>query len=159
LIVRRDGKGARVFTRRGFDWTGRFPWIEDALRSLRVQSATLYGEAVVCGHDGVSDFEKLHSRSYDHQVFLYAFDLLELNGDDFRGQPLEKRKAALEKLLAGLTGVRLSRKTGNAPAIKSSSSAGPPVSLAVMNQRTIAKQKPVRAGGRSTVSKKRRPPT
>ena len=29
LIVRRDGKRARVYTRRGFDWTGRFPWIED----------------------------------------------------------------------------------------------------------------------------------
>ena len=30
LIVRRDGKRARVYTRRGFDWTERFPWIEDA---------------------------------------------------------------------------------------------------------------------------------
>jgi hypothetical protein len=30
LIVRRDGKRVRVYTRRGFDWTGRFPWIEDA---------------------------------------------------------------------------------------------------------------------------------
>jgi bifunctional non-homologous end joining protein LigD len=78
LIVRRDGKRGRIFTRRGFDWTGRFPWIEDALCSLRVQSATLDGEAVVCGRDGVTDFEKPHSRVYDHQVFLYALDLLEL---------------------------------------------------------------------------------
>jgi ATP-dependent DNA ligase len=32
-------------------------------------------------------------------VFLYAFDLLELNGDDLRREPLERRKAAPEKLL------------------------------------------------------------
>jgi ATP-dependent DNA ligase len=82
LIVRRNGKRVRVFTRRGFDWTGRFRWIEDALRSLRAQSATIDGEAVCCGDDGISDFEKLHSRAYDHHVFLYAFDLLELNGED-----------------------------------------------------------------------------
>lgn len=63
---------------------------------------------MVCGHDGVSDFEKLHSRAYDHQVFLYAFDLLDLNGEDCRSQPLETRKAALAKLLTRTTGVRLS---------------------------------------------------
>ena len=34
LIVRRAGKEVRVFTRRGVEWTGRFPLIEDALRSL-----------------------------------------------------------------------------------------------------------------------------
>jgi bifunctional non-homologous end joining protein LigD len=33
-------------------------------------------------------------------VFLYAFDLLELNGEDCRREPLERRKGALEKLLA-----------------------------------------------------------
>jgi bifunctional non-homologous end joining protein LigD len=108
LILRRDGKRARVFTRRGFEWTGRFPLIEDALHSLRVRSATIDGEAVWCGEDGISDFEKLHSRAHDHQVFLYAFDLLELNGEDCRREPLEARKAALAKLLSRTTGVRLS---------------------------------------------------
>jgi bifunctional non-homologous end joining protein LigD len=94
------------------------PWIEDALRTLRVQSATLDGEAVVCGQDGISVFEKLHSRANDHEVFLYAFDLLELNGEDWRGQPLEKRKANLGKLLARSTGVRLSEHIeGNGPII------------------------------------------
>jgi ATP-dependent DNA ligase len=93
---------------RGFDWTGRFPWVEDGLHSLPVQSATIDGEAVWCGEDGISVFEKLHSRAYDHQAFLYAFDLLELNGQDMRREPLETRKARLGRLLAGQTGVRLS---------------------------------------------------
>ena len=32
--------------------------------------------------------------------FLYAFDLLEMNGEDYRAEPLEKRKAKLERLLS-----------------------------------------------------------
>jgi bifunctional non-homologous end joining protein LigD len=88
LIVRCEGKRARVFTRRGFDWTGRFRWIEDALLSLKAQSAVLDGEAVWCGHDGISNFDKLHSQAYNDQVFLYAFDLLALNTVDYRYRPL-----------------------------------------------------------------------
>jgi ATP-dependent DNA ligase len=38
----------RVFGRRGLDRTDHTPWIVGALRSLRVSSATLAGEAVVC---------------------------------------------------------------------------------------------------------------
>jgi bifunctional non-homologous end joining protein LigD len=48
----------------------------EALRSLRVRSITVDGEAVWAGDDGKSDFDKLHSHAHDHQVFLYAFDLL-----------------------------------------------------------------------------------
>jgi ATP-dependent DNA ligase len=33
-------------------------------------------------------------------VFLYAFDLIELNGDDLRRDPLEVRKATLASILA-----------------------------------------------------------
>ena len=33
-------------------------------------------------------------------MFLYAFDLIELNGDDLRRGPLEVRKATLASVLA-----------------------------------------------------------
>jgi ATP-dependent DNA ligase len=33
-------------------------------------------------------------------VFLYAFDLIELNGDDLRRDPLQVRKATLASILA-----------------------------------------------------------
>ena len=66
------------------------------------------GEAVWVGKDGKSDFEKLHSNAHDEQMFLYAFDLLELNGEDYRNYPLEKRKAKLEKILAHTDGMRFS---------------------------------------------------
>jgi hypothetical protein len=42
------------------------------------------GEAVCCDDAGVAVFEKLHSRAGDDQAFLYAFDLLELGGEDWR---------------------------------------------------------------------------
>jgi bifunctional non-homologous end joining protein LigD len=40
-------------------------------------------------------------------VFLYAFDLIELNGDDLRRDPLEVRKATLASIVAKATaGIR-----------------------------------------------------
>jgi bifunctional non-homologous end joining protein LigD len=60
----------------------RFPAIIEAAGSLRVRSIALDGEAVVCGDDGVSDFDRLHSQGWDCSVFLYAFDLVELDGED-----------------------------------------------------------------------------
>ncbi|MFY9958468.1 hypothetical protein [Bradyrhizobium sp.] len=42
------------------------------------------GEAVILGVDGISDFNALHSRKYNDQVQLYAFDMLAGEGDDMR---------------------------------------------------------------------------
>ncbi len=55
LVVRRMGKRVRIYTRRGYDWTDRFPLIVGAIGSLRPGSMVLDGEAVVCGPDGVAD--------------------------------------------------------------------------------------------------------
>jgi hypothetical protein len=82
----------RLYTRRGFNWADRYPRIVEALRSLRVRSIVIDGEAVICGTDGKSDFDKLHSGAYDASVFLYAFDLIELDGEDLRQAALELRK-------------------------------------------------------------------
>jgi hypothetical protein len=63
--------------------------IAAALRALPVRSATLDGEGVICGPDGVSDFDRLRvvfSRKGSPDVFLYAFDVLELDGRDLRVQ-------------------------------------------------------------------------
>ena len=44
------------------------------------------GEAVVLGVDGIADFNALHSRKHEHEVQLYAFDILALDGEDLRDQ-------------------------------------------------------------------------
>jgi bifunctional non-homologous end joining protein LigD len=100
LIVRRDGATVRLFTRRGYDWTDRYPGIAVTASKLRAKSFTLDGEAVVCGSDGIAVFDALHRRRGSTDAVLQAFDLLEFNGEDLRPLPFEKRKAKLAKLLA-----------------------------------------------------------
>jgi bifunctional non-homologous end joining protein LigD len=78
LIVRRDGPTVRLFTRRGHDWTDRYPAIAGSAAKLRARSFTLDGEAVVCGADGVAVFDALHRRHKATDALLYAFDLLQL---------------------------------------------------------------------------------
>jgi ATP-dependent DNA ligase len=100
LIVRRDGDSARLFTRRGYDWTDRYSAIASAAAKLRAKSFTIDGEAAVAGADGIAVFDALHRRHRADDAILYAFDLLEFNGKDLRMLPLSERKAKLEKLLA-----------------------------------------------------------
>jgi ATP dependent DNA ligase domain len=63
VIVRRDGATVRLFTRRGHDWTDRYPAIAAAAAKLRAKSFILDGEAVVTGENGVAVFDALHRRS------------------------------------------------------------------------------------------------
>jgi ATP-dependent DNA ligase len=100
LIVQREGKRVRLFTRNGHDWTDRYPWIAEAALRNRVNSFVLDGEAVLLGVDGISDFNGLHSRKHNEEVQLYAFDILALNGQDLRKLPLHLRKNNLAQLLA-----------------------------------------------------------
>jgi bifunctional non-homologous end joining protein LigD len=99
MMVRRNGVGVRLFTRNGYDWTDRYPLIRQAAHALRASSFLLDGEAVNCNERGLPDFNTLRYRKNDGTVFLYAFDLIELDGRDLRREPIERRKAELLKLL------------------------------------------------------------
>jgi bifunctional non-homologous end joining protein LigD len=103
LIIRKKDDRVRLFTRRGYDWTDRFPLIREAVAALRPSALVLDGEAVVCDPEGVANFEMLHSRAHNDHVFLYAFDLLELGGADMRPLPLEERRGRLQHLLQKVT--------------------------------------------------------
>jgi hypothetical protein len=84
LIARKRDGWVRLFTRRGYDWTARYPLIREAVAATPARSVILEWEAVYCDDAGLSVFDKLQSRAYDNQVILYAFDLLELDGGDQR---------------------------------------------------------------------------
>jgi bifunctional non-homologous end joining protein LigD len=84
LQVRRDGDVVRLFTRIGYDWSDRYPAIAVTAMKLGAQSFTLDGEACICGPDGVAVFDALHRRGTVREAMLYAFDLLELDGEDLR---------------------------------------------------------------------------
>ena len=100
VIARKESKRVRLYSRPGNDLTHRFPLIVDALGSLRLRSCIIDGEAVACGDDGIASFDRIRYRRHDVDVFMWAFDLIELNGDDVRRDPLALRKATLERILA-----------------------------------------------------------
>lgn len=53
----------------------------------------------MCGPDGIGMFDALHRRGYISEAMLYAFDLLEFDGEDIRDLPLGHRKKPLARLL------------------------------------------------------------
>jgi bifunctional non-homologous end joining protein LigD len=108
VIARKNGPRVRLYSRPGNDLTDRFPLIVETLANLRTRSCIIDGEAVACDENGVASFDRVRYRHHDGTVFLYAFDLIELNGDDLRREPLEVRKATLSSVLAKASpGLRL----------------------------------------------------
>src|ERR1700738_1690537 len=99
VIARKNGKRVKRYSRPGNDLTYRFPLIVEAIAKLRSRSCIIDGEAVACGEDGIASFDRIRYRRHDAGVFLYAFDLIELDGDDLRRDPLAVRKATLASLL------------------------------------------------------------
>jgi ATP-dependent DNA ligase len=92
-------KAARLYSRNGNDFTRRFPLIVDALARLRSRSCIIDGEAVACDDNGVASFDLIRHQRANESIFLYAFDLIELNGDDLRRDPLQVRKATLASIV------------------------------------------------------------
>jgi bifunctional non-homologous end joining protein LigD len=66
----------------------------------RSRSCIIDGEAVACDDKGVASFDLIRHHRADDSIFLYSFDLIELNGDDLRRDPLEVRKATLASIVA-----------------------------------------------------------
>ena len=67
------------------------------------------GEAVVLQPDGLSDFSALRTKAGGARACLVAFDLLNLDGEDLRQRPLEERRGALSRLVAGADGIVFSK--------------------------------------------------
>jgi bifunctional non-homologous end joining protein LigD len=100
IIARKTGAQVRLYSRPGNDLTRRFPLIVETLARLRSRSCIIDGEAVGCDDNGIASFDLVRHHRANESIFLYAFDLIELNGDDLRRDPLEVRKATLRSMLA-----------------------------------------------------------
>jgi bifunctional non-homologous end joining protein LigD len=100
IIARKDGPRVRLYSRPGNDLTRRFPLIVETLARLRSRSCIIDGEAVACDHNGIASFDLVRHQRANESIFLYAFDLIELNSDDLRHEPLEVRKATLASIVA-----------------------------------------------------------
>ncbi|PHP67201.1 DNA ligase D [Zhengella mangrovi] len=98
--------GVILYTRSGQDWTDRYAGLPETLGALDCRSALIDGE-VITGRDSGSGsgFSRLQDDlKQGRPVRLMAFDLLELDGRDLTGDPIESRKAKLEDLLSPVRG-------------------------------------------------------
>lgn len=97
-----DGR-VTVFSRRGYNWTDRFGSVGAMIGGLAAASLILDGEVVYIGRDGKPDFQGLRGAlgKKTDRLHFYAFDLLFLDGEDWRGKPLIERKRRLKTLLRG----------------------------------------------------------
>jgi bifunctional non-homologous end joining protein LigD len=95
IMARRADGRARLLTRKGNDFSNRFPQIVAALTVLPVRSCLIDGEAVVCNESGLAVFDLIRGYRHDAAAVLCAFDLLELDGEDLRRTPIEERKGLL----------------------------------------------------------------
>ncbi|MBI2740350.1 MAG: DNA ligase D [Rhodospirillales bacterium] len=99
-----DGK-ARLRTRKGLDWTGKFEAI--ARQAEKLPGCMIDGEAVALDAHGAPDFSALQaalSEGESGKLVFFAFDLLFAEGEDLRALPLRDRKARLQEVLDGLKG-------------------------------------------------------
>ena len=92
----------KLLTRKGLDWTKRFPSVADAAKELPAKTALLDGEIIVQDAQGQTSFSGLQSDlkagRHDRMVY-YVFDLLHLDGYDLRGASLHDRKRLLSELV------------------------------------------------------------
>ena len=99
--MRVEGGKARLRTRKGLDWTERFP--EIAADGAALPDCIVDGEIVALDHNGAPDFAGLQAALSDEQtgdLIFFVFDLLFLGAEDLRDLPLEDRKARLKVMLA-----------------------------------------------------------
>ena len=103
LLARVQAGRASLYTRNGKDWTARLPTLARALAALPMRSGWIDGEIIQLDDKGRPDFQALQNafdgESTQHLVF-FAFDLLFLDGQDWRALPVEQRRDRLQSLLA-----------------------------------------------------------
>jgi bifunctional non-homologous end joining protein LigD len=105
-----NGK-ARLVSRNQNDLTPRYPELKDLPQFLNAKTAILDGEVVALDEKGRASFSLMQQRTgfrakgrraaanADVAVLYYAFDLLYLDGYDWRRVPLEERKQKLASVL------------------------------------------------------------
>jgi bifunctional non-homologous end joining protein LigD len=99
ILARRDATGVRLIGRNGHDFTGRFPLAAAAVMALPGRSFLLDGEVIVTDDKGLAVFELVRRARHGGVAVLSAFDLIQLDGEDLRREPIEDRKHKLSRLV------------------------------------------------------------
>jgi bifunctional non-homologous end joining protein LigD len=102
IQARLDHGKVRLLTRKGLDWTDKFPNIAAAVARLPARSALIDGEVVIEEENGIASFSGLQAAlkaGEQNRFIYYVFDLFHRNGRDLTGLPLIERKTELARLV------------------------------------------------------------
>lgn len=106
-----EGGKVRLVSRNQNELTGRYPELKDMPDFIQAKTAILDGEVVALDADGRASFSLMQQRTgfrpggkkaatkADVPVLYYAFDLIYLDGYDWRRVNLEERKKKLREIL------------------------------------------------------------
>jgi bifunctional non-homologous end joining protein LigD len=100
LELRVENKKATLKTRKGLDWTDKFPEIADTAKVL--PDCMLDGEVCALNDKGIPSFSALQGALSDEDtgaLVFFVFDMLFAKHEDLRGMPLVDRKVSLKELL------------------------------------------------------------
>ncbi len=103
----KTARSLSLISRNKKDFTEKYRPVADALNGLPCREAVLDGEIVAVDAQGRSSFQLLQAASLPGRekppILYYVFDLLNLDGRDLTGLPLDKRKETLKSLLVGIS--------------------------------------------------------
>jgi bifunctional non-homologous end joining protein LigD len=105
LIAVKNREKVSLLSRNQNDLSARFPEIVDAIQNLPARESVIDGEVVALDEAWRSSFQLLQAREMEGRkspIYFYAFDLIQLDGKNLIGLPLEARKDVLEKLCAAV---------------------------------------------------------
>src|SRR5262249_55185779 len=100
-LAAKHGEAVRLLSLKNNDISPRFPDVVKAVQGIPAETAVLDGEIVAVDSQGQPSFQALQNRGSLHRewhIVYYAFDLLSLEGEDFKHLPLIQRKAKLKAL-------------------------------------------------------------
>src|SRR6266566_5725472 len=118
LIASKSRGEALLLTRNGNDYTGVFPDVARAIKSLPFDQCIIDGEVVCLDSRGIPSFSRLQQRGrlsspleirravVEFPATFYAFDLLAFEDFDVRPVPLVRRKELLKDVVPALGIVR-----------------------------------------------------
>ncbi len=103
MHARLDAGRVNILTRRGNDWTDKYPTIAAAIGQLRAKDAYLDGELCGLAPDGRTSFNLIQNPSDTGEGMLvfFLFDLLYLDDQDLTALRVVDRKSRLAPLLEG----------------------------------------------------------
>jgi len=98
-----------------------FPDVVEAVGGIGPETGVIDGEVVAINAKGCPSFQALQNRATSGrgwQIVYYAFDLLNLEGEDWTGKPLEERKAKLEEVVRDSNVLYNANLAGDARAVR-----------------------------------------